>query len=222
MGRGAIWQAGLASVVVLCLSAGSLVAGAAARRSACRVPRLGGMRLSDARERAAHAGCAVHLAGRAVEDAGVQTVQRQSPRAGAHGTTVTLWVNPLCRGSADAGGPPSSVKPGPTELITGFYLDGGPADRRWSSPGCRRVTPSMHEEPPGAGSVQVVNAAGAVVATRAAASGSLATISLPAGSYTVTGTFLDATINGQHPVQSMSVEIPSNRTVRKDFVLSIK
>ena len=67
----------------------------------------------------------------------------------------------------------------------------------------------------------MANAAGAVVATQAVASGSLATIALPAGSYTVTGTFLDWTRNGQHPVESMSVEIPPNRTVRKDFVLSI-
>ena len=111
-----MWQAGVAIVAVLCLLTGSLVAGAAAHRNTCRVPRLVGTRVSVARERAAHAGCVLHLAGRAVQEASIQTVQRQSPRAGAHSTTVTLWVNPLCRGSADAGGPPSSVKPGPTEL----------------------------------------------------------------------------------------------------------
>jgi hypothetical protein len=46
-------------------------------------------------------------------------------------------------------------------------------------------------------------------------------IPLPAGSYTIRGTFLDATINSVHPHDTESVVIPQGRTVRQDFFLSI-
>jgi len=62
---------------------------------------------------------------------------------------------------------------------------------------------------------------GAVLATQTSTDGHLATIPLPAGSYTIVGTFANATINGQHPTQSMSVQIPPGASVREDFVLQI-
>jgi hypothetical protein len=105
---------------------------------------------------------------------------------------------------------------GPTELISGFYLDGGPL-ARFSSPGCRRPEP-----PPGAGTVEVIDSAtGAVVAAQTSTPGRFVEIQLPAGSYTIVGTFADAIVNGQHPTQSRSVEIPAGHSVREDFTFSI-
>jgi hypothetical protein len=107
--------------------------------------------------------------------------------------------------------------PGPTELVSGFYLDGGPL-ARFSDPGCIRPAP-----PPGVGIVEVINpTTGALVATQTSERGRFAEIPLPAGSYTIRGTFLDATINGVHPHKTESVIIPPGRTVRQDFFLGIR
>jgi hypothetical protein len=107
--------------------------------------------------------------------------------------------------------------PGPTELVSGFYLTGGPL-RRFSDPGCKRPAP-----PPGAGMVEVMNpTTGALVATQTSEHGDFVKIPLPAGSYTIRGTFLGATINGVHPHETESVVIPPDRMVRQDFFLSVK
>lgn len=188
---------------------------AAPQRTACRAPKLRKLTLSAARSRAASARCTLHVEGAAVKDPAIQTVRRQSVRAGTRTHTITVWVNPLCAGSADGGGPPPSVRRGRTALVTGFYLDGGPL-RRWSSRGCQR------HEPTGAGTVQVLDSSGTVLATRASAAGHLLTFRLRPGTYTVRGTFEDATINGQHPTQSMSVRIRAHHVVRRDFVLPIR
>ncbi len=147
----------------------------------------------------------------------IQTVAQQSP-AGGRSSRVTVWLNPYCFGEADYGPGIDEpvVKPGPTEVISGFYLIGGPLTR-FSDPGCKRPAP-----PPGAGTVEVTNASGALVTTQSSTSGHFAEIPLPAGSYTITGTFLDATINGVHPKQSESVVVPPDHSVRQDFFLSIK
>jgi hypothetical protein len=146
-----------------------------------------------------------------------QTVERQSPAGGGRASSVTVWLNPLCHGEA-AYGPGLDepvVTPGPTELVSGFYLIGGPL-ARFSDPGCKRPA-----APPGAGTVQVTNASGVVVATQTSTQGHFVEVALPAGSYTITGTFLNATINGAHATQSESVVIPPNDTVRQDFFLSV-
>jgi hypothetical protein len=185
--------------------------------SECRVPRLTGLTLTVARERASHAGCTLRVKGAALEQARIQTVERQSPAAGGHSSSVTVWLNPFCHGSAAHG--PGLKEPvvtaGPTKLVSGFYLVGGP-NARFSDPGCKRSAP-----PPGAGTVEVTNASGAVVATQTSTSGHFAEIPLPAGSYTITGTFLDATNNGVHPKNTESVVIPPGHTVRQDFFLDI-
>jgi hypothetical protein len=208
------WQAAI-TIVACCFLSGGAIASATPHRGSCLVPRLRNLVLSVARERAAHAGCTLRLAGASVKDATTQTVRRQAPRTGGRGSPITVWLNPLCRGSAEGGGPARSTEPGPSELITGFYLDGGPL-ARWSSPGCVRA------EPAGAGTVQVLNpTTGAVIATQTSTDGQLVTMPLPAGSYTVVGTFADATANGQHSTESMSLQIPPGTTVRQDFVLQI-
>jgi hypothetical protein len=187
-------------------------------RSACHVPRITGLTLSVARERAAHAGCTLRVKGATLKQSRIQTVDRQLPAAGGRSSSVTVWLNPSCSGSG-AYGPGLKepvVRPGPTELVSGFYLDGGPL-ALFSDPGCKRPAP-----PPGAGIVEVMNpTTGAVVATQTSERGRFVKIPLPAGSYTIRGTFLDASINSVHPHETESVVIPPGRTVRQDFFLSI-
>jgi hypothetical protein len=188
-----------------------------AASGACHVPRLTGLTLSIARERARHAKCKLRVEDAAPEQPEVQTVERQSPPRGRRSSKVYVWLNPLCNGSA-AYGPELSeplITTGPTELVSGFYLDGGPLTR-FSDPACKRPAPK-----PGAGTVEVTNASGAEVATQSSAGGHFVEILLPPGTYMVTGTFLGATINGVHPKQSESVVIPPGHTVRQDFFLDI-
>jgi|GEM_PF-2492795 hypothetical protein len=107
------------------------------------------------------------------------------------------------------------VTPGPTEVVSGFYLTGGPL-ARFSAPNCKRPHPR-----PGAGTVEVVDMAGLVVARQTSAPGHFVKIPLPAGAYTVRGTFLNATVNEAHPTETEPVVIPAGDTVRRDFILSI-
>jgi len=190
---------------------------AVAAGSGCHVPRLTGLTLSAARERAAHARCRLRVKGAARQEAEIQTVERQSPRRGGHSSSVTVWLNPICHREA-AYGPELKeplVTPGPTELVSGFFVVGGPL-RRFSTPGCKRPAPR-----PGAGTVEVTNAGGEVVATQTSTSGRFVVIPLPAGSYTITGTFLGATSNGSHPKESESIVIPPGHSVRQDFFLNV-
>ena len=185
----------------------------------CRIPRLKSLVLSVARERAAKAGCTIRLAGAHVEAPEVQTIRRQTPREGRHGRFVTVWVNPVCNGSA-AGGPGISeplITAGPTELISGLYIVGGPL-RLWSEPRC---TPRPGE--PGAGIVTVRDPAnGVVVASQTVTRGHLATIPLAPGTYSIQGTFGDATTN-EHPGESFptTVQILPGQTVRQDVFLNV-
>jgi hypothetical protein len=208
----------VAVVMVLCVAAVGASARPAARvAGACRVPRLVGLTLTAARERADSAGCKLRVKGSALKQAGVQTIQRQSPGAGGHASSVAVWLNPICFGSA-AYGPGLKeplVKPGPTKLISGFYLDGGPL-ARFSAPGCKRAAPS-----PEAGTVEVMNASGTLVATQTSTDGHFVEIPLPAGTYTLTGTFLDDTSNGAQPKATKPLVIPSGNTVRQDFFLDV-
>jgi hypothetical protein len=133
---------------------------------------------------------------------------------------------PECFGSA-AYGPEIKeplLTPGPTELVSGFYLDGGPLVK-FSAPGCKRPEPS-----PEAGTVEVMNPSGEVVATQTSEYGHFVEIPLPAGFYTITGTFLWAefctsepggTIDCVHPKETRSIVIPAGYTVRRDFTLGI-
>ena len=69
--------------------------------------------------------------------------------------------------------------------------------------------------------MEVIDASGAVLATQTSVAHHFVEIPLPAGSYTIRGTFLNATINGVHPTRSKSVVIPAGHTVRQDLFLSI-
>jgi hypothetical protein len=208
----------VAVITVLGAASVSVAAGPAARTgTACHAPRLTGLALAVARPRAKHAGCALRVRGAKLEEASIQTVERQSPAAGSRASRVTVWLNPLCSGSA-AYGPginEPTVTVGPTELLSGFYLSGGPS-RSYSAPGCKRPEPKS-----GAGTVEVTGASGVVVASMTSTRGQLVKIPLPPGSYTIRGTFLDAEINGVHPTETESVVIPAGHTVRQDFSLSV-
>jgi hypothetical protein len=208
----------IAVSTVLCavsVSAARPVGGAS---RVCRVPGLTGLTVSVARQRAAKAGCALRLKGAPLERVQVQTVERQSPATGRRSQNVTVWLNPFCVREAAYG--PEIREPlvtsGPTKLITGFYLVGGPPDRRFSTPHCKLPEPA-----PDAGIVEVMNPSGVTVATKTSAQGQFVEIALPAGSYTIRGTFLNATINGVHPIHAESVVIPASHTVRQDFFLGI-
>jgi hypothetical protein len=124
-----------------------------------------------------------------------------------------------CRGSADLGPPRGEPlrTPGPTELISGLYLDGGPLVVR-SAPRCNSLSGTA-----GAGTITVTDAeSGAIVANTTVAGGQLAKIHLPAGTYTVTGTFADAFSNGQHmETLPITVVIRPGQTVRQDVSASI-
>jgi hypothetical protein len=65
-------------------------------------------------------------------------------------------------------------------------------------------------------------ASGAIVGSATVVNGKLAKISLPPGTYTITGTFADASSNNQH-MQSLpqTVTIVSGQTVRQDMSVSI-
>jgi hypothetical protein len=111
------------------------------------------------------------------------------------------------------------VTPGPTELVGGFYLDGGPARPR----GCEWPAPT-----PDRGTVEVTNASGEVVATQTSEEGHFVEIPLPPGTYTITSTFVSATFcvgagtaNCVHPTETYPVTITAGYTVRKDFVVQI-
>jgi hypothetical protein len=208
------------AVTVLLLASASAFAHSPTQQSGkCRVPRLTGLTLTIARTRAAHAGCKLRVKGARLEKAAIQTVERQAPNARGRAVDVTVWINPSCRREADYA--PEIKEPvvtsGPTELVSGFYLVGGPDSRRFSTPGCRLPAP-----PPGSGTVEVLNTRGAVVATQTSEYGHFVEIALPPGSYTINGTFLEATFNGVHPQKTESVVIPPDHTVRQDFFLSIR
>lgn len=187
--------------------------------TACRVPRVAEVVVAVARKRASKAGCRLRVLGASVERPTIQTIRRQSPGVGQHARVVTVWVNPLCSGSA-AHGPPGGepvVTPGPTELVSGLYLDGGP-HRFWSEPRC-----GARGGTPGAGTITVRNAASAVVvATQSVTEGKLARIPLAPGMYAITGRFSNAIRNGQ-PIETRPriVTISRGETVRQDVVESI-
>jgi hypothetical protein len=190
----------------------------APRRAVCRVPRLTGLVVAVARRDVAKAGCRLRLQGAAVQAAEIQTIAQQLPRAGQRGLLITAWVNPLCAGSAANGPPPGepTFAPGPSELISGLFVAGGPPVAT-SAPSC--VFPPGG---PGPGTITITDpATGADIATSTVADGQLATFPLPPGTYTISGTFANATINGQYAQASATVTIPGGEIVRQDVTLAI-
>ncbi len=172
----------------------------------CVTPRLVGLTERAAAHAAHTAGCVVRLAGARLKQSTVQTVATQAPAAGARSVVVRLTLNPLCFGSA-LNGPPhdEGMRPGPTELITGLYIVGGPA-LPYSTPGCRR--------PPGSplpGTIDVTNRAdGRLAATRTIQRGRRVTFTLTPGRYRVSARAQRGT-----PILSQRFTIRAGFTTRR-------
>jgi hypothetical protein len=172
-----------AALAVATVAAAVSAASAATRASGCVTPRLVGLTERAAARKASAAGCVVRLTGARLKRATVQTIAAQAPAPGARSAGVRLTLNPLCFGSALAGPPHNEgMRPGPTELITGLYLVGGPA-LPYSSPHCRQK-PGQ----PGPGTIDVLDpTGGTIVASRTVKRGRLVTFRLPPGRYRVSG-----------------------------------
>jgi hypothetical protein len=97
-------------------------------------------------------------------------------------TSASAWPTTTTPTDCRPTGPPAlpAAGPGPTALVGGIYIIGGAVN----PPDCvGRTAPT----PPTAGTVQVVDAAGNVVATQMVPGGQTFTIAVPPGTYTVRG-----------------------------------
>jgi hypothetical protein len=167
------------TVAVTVASAATIVT---PRPSGCLTPRLVGLTERAATRAARTAGCVVYLAGARLKQATVQTIAGQAPAPGTRTVAVRLTLNPLCFGSALAGPRhDEGMRPGPTELITGLYLVGGPA-LPYSTPRC---TPKPGR--PTTGTVEVLDSAGRLIASRTVAHARLVRFRLAPGRYRVGG-----------------------------------
>ncbi|HTW41326.1 MAG TPA: hypothetical protein VMD79_03320 [Solirubrobacteraceae bacterium] len=198
---------------------------AARRYSTCQVPPLIGHSLGEAVRRAARAHCAIRIrdatTGAPIDvltepQAAARLVSRQQPQAGREAELVTAWVRPLCDESADPGPgiDEPRITPGPTTLVSGLFLDGGPLRRVGR---CTRGTPSP-------GTIQVLDpSTGQQVASSTVAAGKLARIRLAPGAYEVEGTFANAFRNGQ-PITTLPrrVTLRAGTVVREDVIASIR
>jgi hypothetical protein len=103
------------------------------------------------------------------------------------------------------------MTPGPTELDTGLFIEGGPFIYR-SAPVCKDLVGTSS-----AGKITVTNGAGTAIANNVSVSaGQLLKITLSAGQYTITGVFA----GGTH-VGPTSVTVPAGEVVRQDLVLDV-
>jgi hypothetical protein len=124
---------------------------------------------------------------------------------------VTVSVNPLCPGSSNIGPPPGEpiIKSGPTELITGLFIEGGAYIER-SAPNCKDLVGKSTS-----GTITITNSVGTVfVNNMALSAGQLLYDNVPAGVYTITGVFTGGTKAGP-----TTVTVASGEIVRQDLVL---
>jgi len=208
------WLAILFALTLLpvSLTATSSAAGASARLS-CRVPRMTGLTVSVARTRARAAGCSLRFTGARVQVPTIQTIHTQSVRPGLVAREISVSVNPLCQSSGNPGPPPGEpiLKPGPSEIITGLFIEGGAVIER-SAPNCK--TPVGKSD---GGNITITNSAGTVIANNMAlTAGQLLYVNVPAGTYAVMGVFA-----GGNKVGPITVTVPSGEIVRQDLVLDV-
>ena len=208
------WLAVLALVAILPLTlTAASTAAAPPAHSSCRAPRMIGLTVTAARARAKISGCQLRLTGASVKMPKIQTIRRQSVRPGRVTKFLAVTVNPLCPGSAQLGPPPGEplLSPGPTELDTGLFIEGGAFIFR-SAPVCKDLVGKSD-----AGTITVTNAAGTAIANEVALNaGQLLKITLSAGQYTITGVFA-----GGNAVGPTTVTVPVGEVVRQDLVLDV-
>jgi hypothetical protein len=200
------------AAIPLTLSVATNVA-AASTASTCHAPRLTGLTVTAARRRANVAGCNVRLIGAKLQMPQIQTIRTQNVRPGHVTKAVTLTVNPLCSGAADNGPPAGEpiTEPGPTELISGLFIEGGPYILR-SAPICKEVA-----EKSSPGWITVTDSAGTVIVNKMElTTGQLLYVKVPAGKYTLTGV-----LSVNNKVGPITVEVPADTTVRQDLTLDV-
>lgn len=186
---------------------------AASTQPSCHAPRLIGLTVAAAHARATTSGCLLRLRGALVQMPKIQTIRAQSARPGQVTKLLALTVNPLCPSSGAIGPPPGEplLTPGPTELDSGLFIEGGPFIYR-SAPVCKDLVGKSS-----AGTITVTNAVGTVIANNMTLSaGQLLKITLSAGRYTITGVFL-----GGNKVGPITVTVPAGEVVRQDLVLAV-
>jgi hypothetical protein len=184
---------------------------AVASTASCHAPRLTGLTVTVARRHANVAGCDVRLVGAKLQVPQIQTIRTQNVRPGRVTRVVTLSVNPLCSGAADNGPPAGEpiIKPGPTELISGLFIEGGPPLLR-SAPHCK-----VAAEKSSPGWITVTNAAGTVIVYKMElTTGQLLHVKVPAGRYAITGV-----LSVNNKVGPVTVNVPAGKTVRQDLTL---
>ncbi len=211
------------SAVPLALAAaagGALPASTAAAtkpHTGCVAPEVVGVDLSMARGALQASGCNVVVRqlpahGDYVTPSSPDTRQlvgSQSPGAGSHASTVTISLRPLCAEPTLPGpetrGPSSSG--GPTELIVGLFLEGGPVV---TAPQCKRGVPSP-------GVVTVTTASGQPVAQRTVRGGRFGVFPLKPGHYLISGSFSSSSAAGAL-AGPQAVTISAHRTTRLNVV----
>ncbi len=203
----------------------SAVAGAAlpsatsAQSKGCIAPDVVGVSLAMARDTLNASGCSLQLRqlpahGHFVtpsEPDKRQLVGSQRPGKGARTSGVTLWLKPLCSQPAEPG--PETVGPssekGPTELIAGLFLDGGPL----------RLAARCKPAKTAGGTLTVATSSGQVVAQRAVRPGSYGVFPLKPGSYVVSGTLGGASSAAQP--RPRQVKVLAKHSTRLNLVVSI-
>jgi hypothetical protein len=117
-------------------------------------------------------------------------------------------VEPLCRQPAQPGPDPraAGTTKGPTELIVGMFLRGGPLQ---TTPRCRRGTTS-------GGTLTVATPSGQLVAKHAVRAGRFAVFPLKPGAYVLTGDLA----GGAHP-PPQQVTVAAHRTTRLNLTADV-
>jgi len=208
------WLATSCAVAFLPLSlTGTPSVAAASERAACHAPRMIGLTVSVARSRAKIAGCSLRFAGARVQVPTIQTIHTQSVLPGRPARVISVSVNPLCESSVNPGPPPGEpiLKAGPSEIITGLFIEGGAVMLR-SAPVCKDVVGKSD-----GGTITITNSVGTVFADHMAlTAGQLLYVNVPAGTYTVSGVFA-----GGNKVGPITVTVPAGEIVRQDLVLDV-
>ncbi len=178
---------GCAATLAAAAALSGALAPAGAAQQGCIAPDLLGVSLAKARHALAASGCALQLRqlpghGHFVTPSSPderQLVGAQRPPRGARAQSVTLWLKPLCSQTAAPGPetPGPTTEGGPTELVAGLFLKGGPL----------RLGPRCRHPSTAGGTLTVATTSGEIVASRTVTAGGFAVFPLKPGRYVVTG-----------------------------------
>jgi hypothetical protein len=187
-----------------------------ASAAACDVPSLTGLTLRNARARAIRAGCTLRLVD--VQPPGARARQRvvqQVPTSGVSARPIRVWLAPRCPKPGPTSLPAREplLTVGPTELISGFYVVGGPVFPPW-------ICPRVPE--PEADTITVIEpTTGMTVGSATVGEGQLAVIPLAPGTYEVQAAPATPVSNLGPPTTDKTVTIPAGMSVREDFIAAV-